>query len=95
MCYNCGCGIPDDDMGHPDNITNATLAHLGEHWGKSLADVQKIVLEQLQKEAKGEKVEWDPHIIDMFDKASKAWGQSVKDAKRNTLELLKDQVKSS
>ena len=25
MCYNCGCGNPNDDMGNPDNITNATF----------------------------------------------------------------------
>jgi len=48
MCYNCGCQNPDDDMGHPDNITE-----------------------------------------DTFEKAAKAWGQSVDEAKRNTLELLK------
>jgi hypothetical protein len=26
MCYNCGCGNPNDDMGNPDNITNGTFA---------------------------------------------------------------------
>lgn len=25
MCYNCGCGNPNDDMGHPENITNETF----------------------------------------------------------------------
>lgn len=25
MCYNCGCGNPNDDMGSPDNITNQTF----------------------------------------------------------------------
>ena len=25
MCYNCGCGIPDDDHGNPKNITNKTF----------------------------------------------------------------------
>lgn len=94
MCYNCGCGIPDDDMGHPDNITNSTLNHLGEHWGKSLPEVQKIVYDQLQKEFAGEKIDWDSHILEMFEKASKAWGQSIEDAKRNTLELLKSQIKT-
>ena len=28
-----------------------------------------------------------------FEKAAKAWGQSVEEAKRNTLELLKKQIK--
>lgn len=95
MCYNCGCGVPDDDMGHPDNITNNTLFHLGEHWGKNLQEVQKIVYAQLQQELSGESVEWDSHIVEMFKKASKAWGQSIDEAKSNTLALLKDQIKSS
>ncbi len=25
MCWNCGCMIPDDDMGNPDNITTETI----------------------------------------------------------------------
>ncbi len=25
MCWNCGCMIPDSDMGDPDNITTAKL----------------------------------------------------------------------
>ncbi len=25
MCYNCGCGNPNDDMGNPDNITTTTF----------------------------------------------------------------------
>ncbi len=92
MCYNCGCGMPDDDMGNPDNITNSTLTHLGQHWGKSLPEVQQIVYSQLQKEAAGAKVKWDSHVSEMFEKASKAWGQSVDDVKKNTLELLKSRI---
>lgn len=26
MCYNCGCGMPDDDHGDRRNITNKTFA---------------------------------------------------------------------
>ena len=48
MCYNCGCEMPDNDMGNPKNITNKT-----------------------------------------FEDAAKAAGQSVEDAKRNSLDLLK------
>ena len=48
MCYNCGCGKPDDDMGDSKNITDKT-----------------------------------------FEEAAKASNQSPKDAKKNTLELLK------
>lgn len=51
MCYNCACGNPHDDMGHPDNITEETFA-----------------------------------------KAAKAMGQSVEEAKRETLRMLKRQL---
>lgn len=54
MCYNCGCGMADDDMGDPKNITNKT-----------------------------------------FEEAAKASGQSVEEAKKNALELLKKQVEKS
>jgi len=47
MCYNCGCGMPNNDMGNPKNITN-----------------------------------------DTFEDAAKVMGQSAKDARRNTRELL-------
>ena len=51
MCYNCGCQMPDNDMGHPQNITDKT-----------------------------------------FEEAAKAEGQTVDEAKKNTLELLKKQL---
>lgn len=51
MCYNCGCGIADDDMGDPKNITTKT-----------------------------------------FEEAAKASGQSVEEAKKQALQLLKDEV---
>lgn len=51
MCYNCGCGMPKDKMGHDENITDET-----------------------------------------FEIAAKAEGQTVEEAKKNTLELLKKQL---
>lgn len=51
MCYNCGCEMPDNDMGDPKNITNKT-----------------------------------------FEEAAKAADQSIEEAKRQTLELLKSQL---
>jgi len=53
MCYNCGCQMPDNDMGDPKNITDKT-----------------------------------------FEDAAKASEQSVEEAKRNTLELLKSLLES-
>ncbi len=51
MCYNCGCRMPKNDMGNPDNITEED-----------------------------------------FEKAAKAAGTDVGTAKRNTYEMLKDQL---
>lgn len=51
MCYNCGCGLPGDNMGADDNITEKT-----------------------------------------FEKAAQASSQTVEQAKKNTLDLLKQQV---
>ena len=79
MCYNCGCQNPQDDMGHPDNITEQTLAQL--------KDSKPELLKLLENDDK--KLEEDPQIKEMFEKAASAWGQSVEEAKKNTYALLK------
>lgn len=82
MCYNCGCQIPDDDMGHQDNITNKTLDEMAKKMGKSMHDIQHELHDYLEK--KGDNKEFE----EMFEKAASAWGQSVDEAKKNTKELL-------
>ncbi len=84
MCYNCGCEAPDDDMGHPDNITNHTFHHLGEKLGKSEKDTKEMVLAALENNS----VEQNPVLSEMFTKAAAAEGQSVEEAKKETLRLL-------
>ena len=37
MCYNCGCEMPDNDMGNPKNITNKTF----EEAAKALVRARK------------------------------------------------------
>jgi len=56
MCYNCGCGVPDDNMGKPDAK------------GSSLTEKS-------------------------FEELAKAWGMTTQEAKENTYELLKKQLK--
>lgn len=57
MCYNCGCGMPDDDMGDPKNITNKTIDELSEINGmsrkKTLEEIKKSVEKELEKEKEG------------------------------------------
>lgn len=90
MCFNCGCFNPDDDMGSVDNITNGTLKHLSNHWSMTLEETKKALLKMLENDKVG-----DPHLIEMFEKAAKAWGQSVDEAKKNTVALLKSQHATS
>ena len=91
MCYNCGCTIPDDNMGSNDNITESTLRHLSEHWGKKLIETKKELLNLLS--TSDPRLESEEHLKSMFEKAASSWGQSVEEAKKNTASLLKDQLK--
>lgn len=83
MCYNCGCHIPDYDMGNPDNITNSTFETIAAKWKKDKIFVQKKLLEEL----KNGLVE-TPEFITMFEKASHSWGQTADEAQAKTLKLL-------
>src|SRR5688500_15353404 len=89
MCYNCGCHNPEDDMGHSDNITNDTFKHLSEHWKLSPKDTKQKVLKMLQDD----KIS-DQHIQAMFEKAAKAYGQSVDESKHKTRRMLEDELEN-
>lgn len=96
MCYNCGCRNPDDDMGNGDNITNDTFHHLSEHWKTSDKETKEKVLKMLEDDKQslrpdGLKIT-DDHLVEMFEKAAKAWGQSVDDAKKKTKNMLEDEL---
>jgi hypothetical protein len=49
MCYNCGCQMPDNDMGNPKNITDKTFDEAAKAMGQSAEDAKKNTLELLQK----------------------------------------------
>lgn len=77
-------------MGDPNNITESTLNHLSGHWGKSLPDTKAELLTLLQ--TNDIRLEQDPHIKEMFEKASVAWRQNTDEAKKNTMALLQKEV---
>lgn len=62
MCYNCGCGLPDDDMGQGNagedpngkSITNKTFEEAAKSQGMSAEDAKRETLKLLKKEL-GEK----------------------------------------
>ena len=49
MCYNCGCGLPDDDLGNPKNITNRTFDEAAKAAGQSADEAKRNTLELLKK----------------------------------------------
>lgn len=56
MCYNCGCGIPDDDMGKGKlsqggaALTEEDFDHMAKEWGMTKTEVKKHVAEELKKQ---------------------------------------------
>ena len=62
MCYNCGCGLPDDDMGQGNagsdpngkSITNKTFEEAAKSQGMNAEDAKRETL-KLLKEELGEK----------------------------------------
>jgi hypothetical protein len=49
MCYNCGCQMPDNDMGNPDNITNKTFEEAAKTARQSVEEAQQNTSELLKK----------------------------------------------
>lgn len=80
--------MPDDSMGHPENITNDVLHKLAHKWVKDFDETRKIVLDALESD----KVDENPDLKDMFEKACKAWGQDINEAKANTKDLLQQEL---
>ena len=54
MCYNCGCDIPDDNMGMPDmtggSLTEKSFVEMAKKWNMSVDDAKKNVLKLLKKQ---------------------------------------------
>lgn len=49
MCYNCGCGMPNNDMGKPENITNKTFEAAAKTMDQPVKDAKKNARELLEK----------------------------------------------
>ena len=45
MCYNCGCDIPDDNMGKPDvkgaSLTDASFDDMAREWGITIEETKE------------------------------------------------------
>ena len=49
MCYNCGCQMPNNDMGKPENITNKSFDEAAATMGLSAKESKENALELLKK----------------------------------------------
>lgn len=62
MCYNCGCGMPGDDMGqghagvdpNGKSITNKTFEEAAKSQGMTAEEAKKETLKLLKRELKVE-----------------------------------------
>ncbi len=56
MCYNCGCQLPNDDMGKGKvsqggaSLTEDDLKTMAQKWGISLEETKKNMYELLKKQ---------------------------------------------
>lgn len=56
MCYNCGCGIPNDDMGKGKvsgggaSLTEDDFKVIAEKWGMSIEETKRNVYNLLKNQ---------------------------------------------
>jgi hypothetical protein len=49
VCYNCGCGMPNNDMGDPKNITNQTFDEAAKAMGQDVKTAKRNARALLEK----------------------------------------------
>jgi len=49
MCYNCGCGMPNDNLGDPRNITNKTFEEAAKAASQTPEEAKRNTLALLKK----------------------------------------------
>jgi hypothetical protein len=50
MCYNCGCLMPDNDMGNSENITDETFKKAAEASGQTVKEAMENTRELIDAE---------------------------------------------
>ena len=54
MCFNCGCGVPDDNMGKPDmaggSLTEKSFTEMAKAWDMTVEEAKKNVYKELKKQ---------------------------------------------
>ena len=56
MCFNCGCGIPDDNMGKSDakgaSLTEVSFEDMAKEWGMTIEETKENDYKELKKQLK-------------------------------------------
>lgn len=97
MCYNCGCGLAEDDMGAGTallggkSITEETFGMLAEQWSMTQDEVKVLIYQLLCGEAQD--VEKEAFLDKLYDDAAKSQGMTKEEAKDETQKLLKQVLK--
>jgi hypothetical protein len=61
MCWNCGCMMPDKDMGNPDNITTDTLINAAQAGGnRDLKELMANMIKTYNAKIKGTPKDTEP-----------------------------------
>ncbi len=64
MCYNCGCEMPNNDMGKPENITNKTFEAAANVMGQSARtakeNAHKLLEKVLSAKEESQEKNWRP-----------------------------------
>lgn len=61
MCLNCGCMMPDDDMGSPDVITTQKIMKAAKAGGnKNIKEAMENIIKTYQKKIKGTPADTKP-----------------------------------
>lgn len=95
MCYNCGCGMANDDMGmghalkepNGKSITDETFKILAEQAKKSPEEIKKAALNQLQGESKTKVIS-----DQLMKEAADSQGMSIQESEQETIKLLKKEL---
>jgi hypothetical protein len=64
MCYNCGCGMPNNDMGKPENITNRKFEEAAKAMGQDVktakANARALLEKVLAAKTDSQDKNWKP-----------------------------------
>jgi hypothetical protein len=61
MCWNCGCMMPDNSMGSPDNITTEKIKKAAKAGGnKDIKTLMATMVKTYDKKIKGTPADIEP-----------------------------------